>query len=223
MQEVKTDLRKFNHSEQVVGQVLETLGGIQKVETQDEADLTLEFLKTAKKAEKTIEEKRKELVKPFNDAVKRVNSFAKDLKDKLPSEVMRVKGLVISYQTEQERKAAEQKRIEIEKQRKLEEEAEAERLAAEKADGFLGEEEVQEMKASAQEKMEASKEIQETPIEFGSVKGIRKIWTYEVKDETKIPREYLMVDTAKINAAVKSGERSISGVNIFQKSSLAIR
>lgn len=47
-------------------------------------------------------------------------------------------------------------------------------------------------------------------------------WVFEVEDEKKVPREYLVVDDTKVNEAIRSGTRKIPGLKIFQKESLSI-
>jgi hypothetical protein len=51
----------------------------------------------------------------------------------------------------------------------------------------------------------------------------RQRWVATIEDESRVPREYLMVDTKKINAAVKDGVREIPGVKIEQETGLAVR
>ena len=51
----------------------------------------------------------------------------------------------------------------------------------------------------------------------------KKIWTFEIENEEKIPREFLTIDTKKINEAIRSGDREIAGLKIFQRTSLATR
>jgi colicin import membrane protein len=53
--------------------------------------------------------------------------------------------------------------------------------------------------------------------------SVRQRWVATVEDETKVPREYLKIDMAKINLAVREGERSIPGVRIEQVAGLAVR
>lgn len=52
----------------------------------------------------------------------------------------------------------------------------------------------------------------------GSIK-----WKGEVQDEALVPREYLMVNQAKIDAAIKGGTRAIPGVRIFETINTSIR
>ncbi len=46
---------------------------------------------------------------------------------------------------------------------------------------------------------------------------LRMYWTFEVTDETQVPREYLMVNERLIQDKVKAGIRQIPGVRIFEK------
>lgn len=64
------------------------------------------------------------------------------------------------------------------------------------------------------------------PAPLASASGAvaeRKVWRATVTDETRIPREYLAVDQAAINRAVRNGVRDIPGVEIAQVSELAVR
>ncbi len=48
------------------------------------------------------------------------------------------------------------------------------------------------------------------------VKGIAKIWSWEVIDEESIPRSFCSPDSKKINSAIKKGIREITGLKIFK-------
>lgn len=60
-----------------------------------------------------------------------------------------------------------------------------------------------------------------------------KRWVWKIIDETKIPREFLIVDEKKINALVKAGTRTVRGVSsntfkaegimVFQEESISVR
>lgn len=53
--------------------------------------------------------------------------------------------------------------------------------------------------------------------------GIRMVWDFEVIDPDKVSAEFLMVDTAKVKAAIKEGVRQIAGIEIKQVASTVIR
>ncbi len=56
-----------------------------------------------------------------------------------------------------------------------------------------------------------------------STEGIRNIWTFEVQNLANVPREYLMLDEKKVRQAIRSGERSIPGLMIFQQQQTVYR
>ena len=58
----------------------------------------------------------------------------------------------------------------------------------------------------------------EAPVEnkIGST-YMRTDWVWELINSAEIPREYLMIDTVKINTAVRAGIRAIPGIRIFEK------
>jgi len=56
-----------------------------------------------------------------------------------------------------------------------------------------------------------------------STEGVRNVWTFDVENLTNVPREYLILDEKKVRGAIRSGERSISGLIIFQKQQTVYR
>lgn len=102
------------------------------------------------------------------------------------------------------------------------EERNAELAAKKEVDSFFGEtpaEEIQEPVKPVEAPM-----VKHVPS-FGSpsVKGVTKRWTFSVIDPALVPREYLVVDEAKIRAAMNAGVRDIPGVKFEQTESLTSR
>lgn len=60
-------------------------------------------------------------------------------------------------------------------------------------------------------------------IDSQKVKGIRKVWTFEVTDEDQLPRKFLMADEQHIRKAVAEGIRDIPGVRIWEDERMASR
>lgn len=56
-----------------------------------------------------------------------------------------------------------------------------------------------------------------------SMTTFRKYITFEIVDITKVPAEYLSVDTKAINQAIRNGVRDIPGLKIFKKLSTVMR
>ncbi len=53
--------------------------------------------------------------------------------------------------------------------------------------------------------------------------NFKLIWSFDVSDLSKVPAEFLLIDTKKVNEAIKSGVRDIPGLNIFQKPIVSIK
>lgn len=241
----------------------------------DKANLTLKELKFW---EKKIEEKRKEMVGPLNDQVKRINEYAKTVTAPLATPESHLKAQLMAYERLLEKEREEQRRIEREAQAKREAEAravidkqqaearaliakqqaeaaEAARQAQEDAEAlamFAEPDESEQIKAKAEQEAkeiaakaeaetariqaEAHMQAQKTEFEAkqahwdvskdikaNKVIGATRRWTFEVLDESLLPREFLIADEKKIRTAMHAGAREIPGVRIFQELSISNR
>lgn len=175
-------------------------------------DLTLatDTLGVIAKIKKQLEEKRTFFVKPLNDQVKRINEMFKAWSAPLDRADQIIRGKVLAYRQEQERR----RREEEERLRKLAEKEHA-RLVRQ-----------------AEKRGETPPPPPPVPVIPQTAKTVagtvgsvttRKEWDFEIVDETLIPREYLMVNEAKIRAVVRAGVRNIPGVRIFEREVLAVR
>lgn len=94
---------------------------------------------------------------------------------------------------------------------------------------------VQAERAKEAERAKKLAEESEAPVapaetQVGKARGshagsahVRKTWNFRVTDESKVPREYLVVSDALIRAAVKAGKREIAGVEIFEEEGVIVR
>lgn len=158
-----------------------------------------------KTLEKELESQRTFFTKPLNDQVKKINELFKGFSAPLAKARALVTGKIIEYTTEQEKIAAEaQRKADIETRR------------------------VQNQLNKQAEKEGTEAPIVEAPIvapvanKIGN-SSIVKRWTFKITKESLIPREYLMIDEKKVREAIRSGERNIKGLEIFQESSLSTR
>lgn len=117
-QVVNADLRKFNRTAQIVAEAVTALSAITVIENQQQLDHAMQVLKEAKTVEKKIEEKRKELVTPFNNAVKKINDHAKAIVVTLPVAIDNCKKVVLAFQ-EAEKKRVEKERFDARSQQLL--------------------------------------------------------------------------------------------------------
>lgn len=148
---------------------------------------------------KKIEERRKFFTQPLNHQIKNINQLFKGYSEPFVQADKIVRAKMITYRQEQE-----QKRLEEEKKMKKE----AEKIA--KKEGI----DVSEVMAS--------QDAQEAPSATDKT-SIRKIWTFEILDIAKIPRQFLMPDETSIRNAIRSGVRKIAGVKIFEKDIVTIK
>jgi len=204
----------------------------------------------AKKIAKAIETQRKKVIQEPNDFVRAVNNFCKMFTEELAHTESGLKKKISDYQYQQElerRKREEAARkAAAELQEKLRREAEeANRKAREEATRKAEEEararaaseaEIAAAKKKAEEEAKARevvapvvqepivpKESNVTRSESGVAAYQRKTWTFEIKDERQIPREYLKVDESKIRDAIKMGAREIVGIRIYESSTTVFR
>jgi hypothetical protein len=56
-----------------------------------------------------------------------------------------------------------------------------------------------------------------------ALKGVAKVWKFEVLNTALVPREFLIVDETAIRRAIAAGTREIAGVRIYQEDQLRVR
>ena len=161
-----------------------------------------ELLVFVASAKKKLEDQRVFLVKPLNDHVKDINGAFKEWVRPLDTADIVVRRKMLEFQ------------------QKLYQEAEALRAEAQRLED--------ERQALGEELLDLLPVVT-APVAPRLIKGasgstsVRKTWTFEVTDDTLVPREYLVVDEGVISLAVRKGTRDIPGVRIFQQESLAVR
>lgn len=246
LESVKPDFNKY------LSRIKQMAADAQAVEVKNEDSLkfVVALGGEARKIAKAIEMKRKEIIADPSDFIKQVNNFAKQFTEHLNSIEAIAKRKVSDYQYQQElerRKREEAARkAAAELQEKLRREAEeANRKAREEATRKAEEEararaaseaEIAAAKKKAEEEAKARevvapvvqepivpKESNVTRSESGVAAYQRKTWTFEIKDERQIPREYLKVDESKIRDAIKMGAREIVGIRIYESSTTVFR
>lgn len=157
-----------------------------------------------------LEAERKAIVGPINEGVKRINARFAIPKDLLNGAIQTLQRRSTAFLLEQERLARE-KEAEM---RALQEEAALEQAEALQETGQHEE---------ATEAIEEAVEIQpivvaetQSKSELGVTTSLRDNWTWDVMDSNLIPREYLTIDTVKVNKAVRGDKvREIPGLNIW--------
>jgi len=171
------------------------------------------FLGVVKAIQKKIEAKRKEYVEPLNAVVTKINAEAKSAALPFVQAESAIKKRLADYATEMDRKRDEEHAARN---------AEQVRLLKEAAVAPI---EKQTAIASRIDAVVAAPLPQTTKgvsADTGSV-SYRMVWKWDVVKDAEIPREYLAIDNAKVTAAVRSGIRSIPGINIYEEKTVAVR
>jgi len=197
-----------------------------RVKDQTEADQGLFLAKQVKNFEKLVEERRKEIVGPLNDEVKKINAYAKSIIEPLSKAETHLKRELLSWDKVLEEERTK-KRLEAEELFRQQQAALAAAEEKLKVDDLFGNDPKMFLKEASldQAKIEVKQELVENLKEADSIKvsGVQKFWTFEVVDESLIPREYFELKPSLIRAAITAGKREIAGIRIFQESRMSIR
>lgn len=146
---------------------------------------------------KVVEEKRTSLVKPLNDVVKSINAMFKPVLDQWDTTMDVVKRAMHDYQVR---------------------EAEAQRKALEEAARLA------QQGQTGQEFTALVAQGSAIPVKAQGV-STRVMWRWRVVDAAAVPREYLCVDAAKVEALVKEHKEGakIPGIEVYREEIMAVR
>lgn len=180
-------------------EIVYTYQEIQPVKTQEEYSNAGDIVKSLKFKIKKLETKRVEWTKPILDAKKKIDDEFKTIIKPLDEIVGKIENeMKVFWRADQERKNAEQKRIE------------AEAIEKAKAEGKT---EVQ--VEIVNDKKSVDGEISKTIYQ--------EKWTFEIIDESEVPNIYCSPDKKKIDEAIKNGVREINGLRIFDDGTIISR
>ena len=146
---------------------------------------------------KVVEEKRTSLVKPLNDVVKSINAMFKPVLDQWDVTMDVVKRAMHDYQVR---------------------EAEAQRKALEAAAALA------QQGQTGQEFTALVTQGSAMPVKAQGI-STRVMWRWRVVDATAVPREYLSIDPAKVDAVVKAQQdgAKIPGIEVYREEIMAVR
>jgi hypothetical protein len=146
---------------------------------------------------KVVEDKRTSLVKPLNDVVKSINAMFKPVLDSWDTTMATVKRAMQDYQVR---------------------EAEAQRKALEAAAALA---------QQGQTGQEFTALVAQGSAMPAKAQGIstRVMWRWRVVDAAAVPREYLSIDPAKVDAVVKAQQdgAKIPGIEVYREEIMAVR
>lgn len=178
-------------------------------------------------ASKAVEPDRVREKTPYDNAAKVVQAFFKDaIQDKLTFAAKGIESALSAYQA---RLAEEERKRRLEEARKAQEEADRAAAAAQRtqsADVLDTAIELTERAEKLQAKAVAPvADMARVSGSLGGTSAALTNWDFEVEDETKIPREYWVLDRSKILAQVKREKDAcrIPGIRVKKDIKASIR
>lgn len=173
-------------------------------------------LKKIKAKAKEIEEVRRSITRPMDEAKAKVIDFFRHPIELLNKAETIIKRAILTYQQDQERKRKEEEtRLQEQARKEEEKRRKALEAKAEKAEAKGDTDKAEELKQQAEEV--------HVPVliipQLEKVEGIhtRKIWKYRIVDENKLPREYLMPNHKMLGefAEATKGTIPVPGVEFY--------
>lgn len=205
------------------------------IDSPEMATAAAEELGSIKAKAKQLDELRKSMTRPLDEAKDRIMDLFRGPQDLLAKAETTIKGAISTWQAEERRKADEARRAAEEAARKERERLEAERKAAEEAAreaAAAGDESAAAaaqahavvLAAEAEVVEHLAPAVVEQPTKLAGI-ATRQDWYFEIVDEAAIPREFLVVDEKKVRAYVKAmkSDAKIPGVRVFAKDVISAR
>lgn len=184
---------------QQVSEVLETANAL-SIASDDDLSAAADVLKRIKDYGKQVKERKEEITKPLNDALKSARDLFRPIEDNAEQAEKIIKGKMLVYQDAQE---AARKKSEAQ-------------IAARVEKGTMKVE-------TAVDKMAALPTVPtQARGSYGSV-STRIIKKVRIVDEAAIPRQYLVPDMGKITEAAVKGGVVIPGVEVYEEKVIASR
>ena len=184
-------------------------------------ELAADELKSIKGKMKELDDRRKSITKPLDEAKARVMDLFRRPLELLGQAETVLKRAMLTFQQAQEKKRqaeeAEARRVAAAEQERLRREAEKAAKAAEKKGNV-----------EAAEQLRANVPVVPVPTvaaEPVKVRGIstRTIWKARVLDANKVPRQYLVVNEKMLNdvAQATKGQVAVDGVEFYSEEVMA--
>lgn len=214
-----------------------TLGVIQavRITTAEECQAAVDQTREIKAKAARLEETRKAMTRPLDDAKKAIMDFFRGPADLLAKAETLLKGSITTFQQEQARIAAAaaaeaRRQEEADRARQAEEQAAAEALlqqaeAAALAGDTATAEALEEKAMAAQAQAAPISTYVAPAMEKPKGAAIRKVWKARVIDAALVPDQFKTINEKALDAYAKSMKQDakVPGVEFYSEDSLAIR
>lgn len=189
-------------------------------------DNAVKFLKEVNTKLKDFKAQREKYIKPMKESIKAIDDKLKEpiklledtdvtLREKLNNYLSEVR------KQEEQRLALERKKAEEDAIKEIDHLEDAKRYAVEYDE--VTQKAIQRTIENKQNRAIEATALQDKINLSTSSASVSMVWDFEVTDKSQLPLEYLKVDEVAIRNAIRNGERTISGCNIFQKPQLSLR
>ncbi|MDY0188923.1 MAG: hypothetical protein RBR16_13485 [Syntrophus sp. (in: bacteria)] len=179
------------------------------VDSEEQSKQAVAIASQAKKLAAEMERERKEFTGPINTFLSKVKAAYDHFTGALTGAEKEIKRLLVGYQA----------RVELERRK-------AEEAARKEAEELQKKLDAEAKEAGVEAPIVTPAVVAPKPTVTRTEEGTAYevvTWEFEIEDEAKIPRDYLMADLGKIRQAVKAGIREIPGVKIFEKKEMRVR
>ena len=196
-----------------------------KIESQLSYEAAADRLKQVKELFKIVEEARKKITKPLDEAKAAVMALFNPVTTRLENSERHIKGLMSTYVNEQEKiRKAEQDKLDREAKEKQAKEKDRLERQAKKAEEKGDTTKAETIRERAQEVHIEAPTVAPKVQQAAGV-SMRKDWKARVIDINKVPREYMIVNETALNNVASStkGSLSIPGVEFYTVDVVASR
>lgn len=180
------------------------------IEGREMAARSTDFARQLKAASSELDGTRTTAKAPILNAGRLIDAKAKTISEPLAVATREVEKRVADYLAQVER----QRRAQAEREAAIAE-AEAQRILEEAQTGAVSDEEAREALNEARKAIEMAEakpaELTRLYTQAAGTASLRKTYSYEVEDTTKVPRAYLMVDDAAVKDAIKKAPKHPTG------------
>jgi len=171
------------------------------VKCEEDCSFWRQNITALKGLKKQVDDRRKGIVKPLNEAKSEVQALFNPMLAKIDSKIKEINDPVVAYVN-----------AEAEKQRVIDEQ---------KAKELVELEQKQEKTVDISESIaiDVKKTELEKPTETVKVKGMTTYYSVEVTDKTQLPMEYLIPDTIRLNkiASALKGDFKVAGCKLVTR------
>ena len=199
---VPAPVARFEHEiDRKIKHLLRVMATVEVVNDEGDKAIVGSAIREGKQLLKQVSAARKAITTPLQEEVKHWIAKEKELVTPIEEAIQRADALIQQFNAQV---SAQQQAV-------------LDRIAEEERARLQGED------SDSEQIQQESQFKRQIAVAQHSTEGVRNVWTFEVQNLDNVPREYLMLDDKKVRQAIRSGERSVSGLMIYQKQQTVYR